>query len=97
MWIKNTLIIGLTLLTPAWAAAIPFAEDVDYQIQYQTSDTQVQQLRKVRIRGMVSLGGAEFLEVSGEAFAGKTRSGFIRFDRIHAILPEGHFESRSLP
>ncbi|MFH1777498.1 MAG: hypothetical protein ABH952_08085 [Candidatus Omnitrophota bacterium] len=68
-----------------------FEKDAGYDIYYDANDSDLNVLKRVRIINLIEIGEAKFLEITGTGFSGKEKKGYIRFNSIKAILPNGYF------
>jgi len=99
---KRTKIFLLLILLGMGALIIPkaswlqegekmFNRKVDYDIYVQGSYDSLFIIRDVRILHTSEINGKKFLVILPDDFKVSTSEGYVRFDSIHAILPERKF------
>lgn len=87
------MILFLMFVCPRFVRAsdLGFDERVQYDIYFRTSGEEISVINDVEIERMQEIGGRSFLVVKSKGFKLQEAEGFILFDEIIAILPEGNF------
>ncbi len=68
---------------------ISFNKDTSYDIYYEVSEFEVDNVDNVKISGVTPVGDSSFLVITGSDFGSKDKQGYILLNRIRAMLPHG--------
>ncbi len=75
---------------------LSFDEYTIYNIYYEVSNFEVDAVKRVKITGLVTVNGNDFLEIEEANYYGhrdnEVEKGYILFSSIRAMLPSGHIE-----
>jgi hypothetical protein len=71
-----------------------FEKDTNYTIYYEVSEGKIHVVKGVRIKGITSIEGKQFLEITGSSLGSRQKEGYLIFNTIKAILPSGYIKPK---